>query len=201
MVHGDKYLVQHAPKPMADAVHGMEGFMLSFVSTKKKEEPAVVVTPEPAKPAAQPAVKAPEVKAAPAPSPAPTPAVAAAAGTKLAFQDVILPLLEAKCNSCHSDQKSKGKLKMHTYDDLMKGGSDGATTVIAGKAADSLAIVRLKLPLDDDEHMPPEEKDQFTKEEAALLEWWIQAGASATQDIAAIPAELKATADSLMKSN
>jgi hypothetical protein len=199
MVHGDDYLLKYAPTGMASSVRGAEGWLLSFVTPKKKSEahPAAVVkvtppvpTPQPVAVEPTPAQKEPVAVVAP-----PSPPVAA----KLAFNDVILPLLQSKCNSCHSDQKSKGKLKMHTYEDLMKGGGDGPTTIVAGKPEDSLAIVRLKLPEDDDEHMPPAEKTQFTKEESALLEWWIKAGASSTQDIAAIPSELKATADSLMK--
>jgi uncharacterized membrane protein len=180
MVHGDKYLTQHAPTGMGKSIHSFEAWLLSFVAEKKEAKPSE------------------SVAAAPAPEVKPT-APVAAAGAKLVFQDVITPLFEAKCNSCHCEQKVKGKLRMDSYELLMKGGSDGATTVIAGKPEESLAIVRLMLPEDDDEHMPPSEKPQFTKEETALLRWWIQSGASATQTIADIPAELKAAAESLMK--
>ena len=145
-----------------------------------------------AKPIAASAVAAPAAAKpdAKAPAPAAKPAATAAAldpaavASLVLYKDVVAPILADKCVSCHSDEKSKGKLKMHTFADLLKGGSEGAVNVIAGKAADSLMMKRIALPLDDDEHMPPEDKDQLTKEEVTLLTWWINEGASETQTIA-----------------
>ena len=68
----------------------------------------------------------------------------------------------------------------------MKGGSDGATTVIAGKPADSLMIKRVNLAKDDDDHMPPADEKQLTKEEVAVLKWWVEQGASDSITLAAI---------------
>lgn len=99
------------------------------------------------------------------------------------YKDVVAPILANKCNGCHGAEKSKGKLKMHTFADLLKGGSEGEVTVIAGKAAESLLLKRVALPMDDDEHMPPEDKEQLTKEEVALLQWWINEGASEAQTL------------------
>jgi hypothetical protein len=101
------------------------------------------------------------------------------------FTDVIMPILEAKCVSCHGAEKAKGKLRMHTFADIMKGGGDGPTTVVAGKPDDSLALVRIALPNDDDEHMPPSDEPQLTKEEIALLKWWIAEGASESVTVGA----------------
>ncbi len=146
---------------------------------------AVAAAPAPATPAAKPAEKA----AAPAPTAA-APAKAAvdpaAAAKAIVFKDVIMPILEAKCTKCHGADKGKGKLRMHTFADLMKGGSDGATTVVVGKPGDSLAVKRIELGKDDDEHMPPSDEPQITKEELALLKWWIQEGASDSATVAAI---------------
>ncbi|WP_138086749.1 c-type cytochrome domain-containing protein [Phragmitibacter flavus] len=135
----------------------------------------------------------------PAPAPAPAPKVAAApipaggtgpgAGAMAdapVFNQVILPILQAKCISCHGEEKGRGKLRMHTFADLMKGGSDGETTVIAGNLKDSLMVVRAELPEDDDERMPPIDEPQLTKEEMALLKWWVEQGASETVTLAAI---------------
>lgn len=130
--------------------------------------------------------------AAPAPAASAKPAAAsasaasaakldpAAAANAVVFTDVIMPILEAKCVSCHGAEKAKGKLRMHTFADIMKGGGDGPTTVVAGKPDDSLALVRIALPNDDDEHMPPSDEPQLTKDEIALLKWWIAEGASET---------------------
>ena len=127
-----------------------------------------------AKPAAAPASAAPAAKLDPA-----------AAAKAVVFTDVIMPILEAKCVSCHGAEKAKGKLRMHTFADIMKGGGDGPTTVVAGKPDDSLALVRIALPTDDDEHMPPSDEPQLTKEEIALLKWWIAEGASESVTVGA----------------
>lgn len=74
----------------------------------------------------------------------------------------------------------------------MKGG-ENANNIVAGKPDDSLTIQRILLPLDDDEHMPPEGKEQVTPAELAAIRYWIQAGASATQKVseAQFPPEAK----------
>jgi mono/diheme cytochrome c family protein len=84
----------------------------------------------------------------------------------------------------------------------MQGGENGKN-IVAGKPEESLSITRIMLPIDDDEgeHMPPEGKDQLTKEEVALLKWWIEQGASNTQkvDLSVIPADIKAAAEAIVK--
>jgi len=128
-------------------------------------------------------VSAPVVAAAGAQPVAGTGVDVKALGSLVIYKDVVAPILASKCNGCHGAEKSKGKLKMHTFADLLKGGSEGEVTVIAGKAAESLMVKRVALPMDDEEHMPPEDKEQLTKEELALLSWWITEGASETQTI------------------
>ena len=59
---------------------------------------------------------------------------------------------------------------------MLKGGKDGPV-LVAGKAVDSPMIYRLLLPLDDDDHMPPQGKPQPTLAEIAALQWWIDCGA------------------------
>jgi hypothetical protein len=111
---------------------------------------------------------------------------------KLVFRDLILPIFEAKCNKCHNEDKSKGDLRLDTYEMAMQGGENGRNFV-AGKPDESLSIQRIALPVDDDEHMPPDGKEQLTPAEFALLRYWVQAGASATQKIseAQFPPEAK----------
>ncbi len=89
---------------------------------------------------------------------------------------------------------------MDTYEMAMKGGENGKNFV-AGKLDESLSIERIMLPDSDDEHMPPEGKDQLTTEEIALLKWWVEQGASGTQKVneAKFPAELQATVDGILK--
>jgi uncharacterized membrane protein len=179
MVHGSKYLTQYAPAAMASSMTSFEKWMLSLVEEKKagKLVPEAPKTTAPVESGAGPAT-----------------------GDKLVFQHVILPMLEAKCNACHNADKSKGDLRMDTYELAIKGGENGST-IVPGKPVDSLAIQRIELPADDDEHMPPDGKDQATAEELALLKWWIQEGASDKLKVseAKIPVELKAVVDAALK--
>ena len=144
--------------------------------------------------AAKPAAAAPATAkpAAPAAAAAPAakldPAIAAQA---IVYRDVIAPIMQAKCVSCHGEEKKKGKLQLHNFAAIMKGGGDGANTVIAKNSKESLMLVRANLPTDDDEHMPPSDEPQLTKEEVALLKWWIETGAAENATVAAT----KPTAD------
>lgn len=139
------------------------------------------------------AAPAAETKPAAAAKPAPA-AAKPAAGAKLdpeiaskavVYRDVIAPIMAAKCVSCHGEEKKKGKLQLHTFAAIMKGGSDGETTVIPKNTKDSLMLVRANLPTDDDDHMPPSDEPQLTKEEVAIMKWWIETGASESLTVAA----------------
>ena len=114
-----------------------------------------------------------------------------------AWESVILPILEQKCNHCHNEDRTRGRLRMDTYELLMQGGSIG-DTVIPGDVEGSELLFRLHLPLDDDEHMPPEGEEQLTDAEIAILTWWIAQGASETAAVAELDpdeAVLQALAD------
>jgi len=189
MSHGSKFLTEHAPEPIKSQMIGMEKWMLSFVEKPKVVEPAATPAPAPS-PLPNPA---PEMGA-------PTATVSPAGNEKLVFQHVILPILEAKCNKCHNEDKSKGDLRMDTYELAMQGGENGSN-IIPGKPAESLSIQRIDLPLDDDEHMPPDGKDQLTPEETTLLRWWVQQGASNKQKVSEVqfPAETQAAVDAVLK--
>lgn len=71
---------------------------------------------------------------------------------------------------------------MESYEALLKGGKNGPA-LIAGKALDSPMIQRLLLPLNDDDHMPPDGKPQPTLAEIAALQWWIDHGAPADKTV------------------
>jgi mono/diheme cytochrome c family protein len=99
------------------------------------------------------------------------------------FKALIQPILERRCSTCHGPEKHKGNLSMESYEALVKGGKDGPA-LIAGKAFDSPMIHRLLLPLNDDDHMPPDGKPQPTLAEIAALQWWIHSGAPADKTVA-----------------
>jgi uncharacterized membrane protein len=99
------------------------------------------------------------------------------------FKALIQPILERRCSTCHGPEKHKGNLSMESYEALVKGGKDGPA-LVAGKAFDSPMIHRLLLPLNDDDHMPPDGKPQPTLAEIAALQWWIENGAPADKTVA-----------------
>ena len=193
MVHGSTYLTKYAPESISKIVHSAEEWLLSYaylVGEKMAEAP-------PAAPA--PTAAPSSVPGAGSTPPAAT-TVAAPATGKLVFQHLILPILDAKCNKCHNEEKSKGDLRMDTYALLIQGGAEAGKTVVPSHPEQSLAITLAELPEDDDEHMPPSGKDQLTPQELALLKWWVLTGASdkTTLAEARIPAELKTTAEAIL---
>ena len=203
MSHGNKFLTEHAPAAVKGPMVSMEKLFLSFVEKPKEEKakPQTEVKAE-VKTETKPEEKAqpkPEMADKPA-TPPTTPTPAPAGNEKLVFQHVILPVLTAKCNKCHCEEKSKGDLRMDTYEMAIKGGENGKNFV-AGNLKDSLSIARILLPDSDDEHMPPEGKDQLKPEEIELLKWWVEQGASGTQKVsdAKFPATLQATVDGILK--
>lgn len=107
-------------------------------------------------------------------------------------------MLKARCTECHGEQKQKAKLALHTWEGLVKG-SDAGAVLVAGKPGESALVQRMKLPLTDEEHMPPAEKPQPAAEEIALLVHWIERGASQTATLAELklPAQLATVAAQL----
>ncbi len=103
--------------------------------------------------------------------------------SKKVYDSIIQPVFEAKCLECHGAKKNKGKLRLHTKLDFLKGGSGaGEDIVISGDAESSELIFRITLPNEDDEAMPPlEDKEHYnpvTEEELAVMQAWINLGAS-----------------------
>ncbi|MEX1238950.1 MAG: c-type cytochrome domain-containing protein [Cyclobacteriaceae bacterium] len=93
------------------------------------------------------------------------------------YADIVDPILDAYCSSCHNESKQKGELMMHTPKDLMKGGENGPAFV-PGNAIESAMIQRMQLPEDHEDHMPPEGKKQISDDELQLLIWWVNEGAT-----------------------
>lgn len=203
MSHGSKFLTEHAPDWAKGPMVGMEKWLLGFVE-KPKEEKIEEKAPEPPK-VVTPAPKAPEAaaKANPPPAASAPPVPASTSGdAKLVFQHVIQPIFVAKCNKCHGEEKQKGELRLDTFEFTMKGGEEGGDkNIVPGKPDDSITIQLISSAEDEDGHMPPEGKEQLTQEEASLIRWWIQQGASNTQkyDAAVLPAEIKAAAEAIVK--
>jgi len=98
----------------------------------------------------------------------------------LMYADVVAPVLEARCVSCHNSQRAKGGLAMDGYAELFGAGDSNLPAIVRGSLAKSEAITRMHLPTDHDEHMPPAGKSPVTDDELTLLTYWISQGASDT---------------------
>lgn len=83
------------------------------------------------------------------------------------------------CYSCHGPEKQKGRLRLDSYEALMRGGKDGPV-VKAGNVKGSELFHRVTLSPSDDDAMPPQGKRPLASNEIKLLELWIAAGASST---------------------
>lgn len=101
------------------------------------------------------------------------------------YNDIVDPILETRCTSCHNETKSKGDLQMHNRELLLKGGENGPVFV-EGDAGESDMIRRILLPENHDDHMPPEGKRPLTDEHKKLLEWWVSSGAPFNKKVADI---------------
>ena len=92
------------------------------------------------------------------------------------YVDVVQPVLDSKCVSCHNQNKSKGGLVLSDFASLSKGGESGSLF------DDELGLVyRLTLPKNHEDHMPPKDEDQLSTEELEIIKGWVEQGA--TEDI------------------
>lgn len=106
------------------------------------------------------------------------------------YTDVIKPVFQTKCYSCHGANKQKGGLRMDDSVKLMKGGKEGIV-IEPGDANASELIKRMLLPVDNDDHMPPKEKPQPTESQLALIGWWITNGAPFDKKVNQLPQDDK----------
>ncbi|MBA4057923.1 MAG: peptidylprolyl isomerase, partial [Marivirga sp.] len=102
------------------------------------------------------------------------------------YKYAVEPILERKCFSCHNESKAKGKLVMTSIEKFVAGGENGKPW-IEGNPSESRMIKAFYLPLDHDEHMPPDGKPQLTQFEIATLKAWIKSGADFEKKMAELP--------------
>jgi len=96
----------------------------------------------------------------------------------LLYQDVVVPVLDAKCLSCHNTQRSKGGLLMNSYTNLLKAGESGLPSITKGNPEKSEIYNRVHLAAYHKDHMPPEGKTPMTEDEISILKFWIEQDAS-----------------------
>lgn len=113
-------------------------------------------------------------------------------GEQLVYADIVAPILERRCVSCHKEGKAKGKFQMDSYEMLVKGGKEGPG-IEPGNAAESNIVIRMDLRPEDEDHMPPEGKPDIEDDEVAIIKWWIDNGADPKKALAdlEVPAAIK----------
>jgi uncharacterized membrane protein len=117
----------------------------------------------------------------------------------LVYQDVIQPIFDSKCVSCHNEDKLKGKLMLTDSSGILKGGKTGKLYV-PGTPQMSLLLQRINLPLADKKHMSPSGKPQLTDDEVTLLYLWVKGKPNFKQKVIDLPAtdSLRLLATSLL---
>ena len=104
----------------------------------------------------------------------------------MVFEDLIMPILESRCNVCHNSEKVKGGLRLTDRAGILAGGKGGAV-IEMGSPTESEIIRRVNLDPNHDDFMPTEGRTPLTHEETALLTWWIEQGASFDKKIVELP--------------
>lgn len=107
-----------------------------------------------------------------------------------AYSDIIQPMLESKCYSCHGTSKQKGKLRLDSENYILTGGEDGAA-IVPGKSNESILFQRLMLEETDKKHMPPKGRPQLTSSEIELIHWWISNGAAFDKSVSELEQDEK----------
>src|SRR5436309_15389081 len=98
--------------------------------------------------------------------------VLAQAQDKTAYQDHILPLVEANCSKCHNADKKKADLDLTSYQGALKGSASGQV-VLSGDVEGSKLWKALSHS--EEPFMPPN-RPPLADKERDLFKKWIQGG-------------------------
>jgi uncharacterized membrane protein len=125
------------------------------------------------------AVPAPPPKA-PVTNPAISPTPAATPDSRRIsvafFSSRVAPIFEDRCTTCHGPEKKKGKLRLDSFDYVIRGGKDGIV-VKPGDPKGSELFRRITLPRSHKDAMPAEGKPGLTATQIKVIEFWIASGA------------------------
>lgn len=88
------------------------------------------------------------------------------------FTSIVQPIFDDVCTRCHGERKQKAELRLDSLAGLNAGTEYGSAYVPA-KGAESRIIEVMRLPKNEDEHMPPENKRQPTDLQIQAIEAWI----------------------------
>jgi uncharacterized membrane protein len=105
--------------------------------------------------------------------------------TATIFENVVHPILQDRCESCHGPTHNRGSLRLDSWEAMLKGGKHGPA-LKPNDPAGSLLAQRIDLPVEAKEHMPPRAKAQLSADDLGLLDWWIASGAPRQNRVAAL---------------
>jgi hypothetical protein len=108
-----------------------------------------------------------------------------AASSTSFFGARVEPIFAGHCIGCHGRSKQKSRLRLDSYEAVMRGGKHGQV-IKAGDVQSSELFRRVTLPVGDDKFMPAEGKRPLSADEVKLVQSWIAAGASPTLEADAI---------------
>ena len=86
-------------------------------------------------------------------------------------------IFERNCYKCHGATKQKGGYRLDEQHSINLGGKSKLPAIVPGNVEQSELMYRMLLPHDDDDAMPPEEKDPVSPQDIDLVRQWIEAGA------------------------
>lgn len=107
------------------------------------------------------------------------------------YKDLIQPVFEQKCISCHNESKANGDLVLSTYAGLLDGGEHGVV-IDTEHPLESELLRRVTIDPASSKFMPPK-GSPLTYTEVQLISWWIKSGADSSLRLSdpALAAELK----------
>lgn len=112
------------------------------------------------------------------------------ADSVIVYTDIIQPILNNKCVSCHNPGKQKGDLDLSSEAGIVKGGQSGAA-IIPSDLEKSELFHRVTLPVSSKKFMPADNHPPLTAIEISMLKWWIDAGADYNKNLAQLNADDK----------
>jgi hypothetical protein len=107
---------------------------------------------------------------------------------KIDFARQIHPILTQTCVECHGPERARGKLRLDAAEFAL------GKVIVPGKPEESDLFLRVTLPPDDEDIMPPE-GDPLTQEQTELLRLWILQGAEWPELMAEAPQDVDFTRD------
>lgn len=96
-------------------------------------------------------------------------------------QAEVHPLLVKNCVECHGEKKQKGRLRLDTLAAALAGGKNDGRGIVPGDPENSAVMVRIDLPRDEEEAMPPGDRRPLSAGERAELAAWIAGLAEARE--------------------